>query len=183
MTILVDMDEVLDQLLQAWIPYLNKKYGMDVDPEDVTGWWVTDFYPGLTRKQVYGALKDEELWATVKPVPGASEGLRKLMADGHEIFVVTNSDYRTVKIKMETVLFRYFPFLSWDNVILTAKKQMIRGDVLIDDGIHNLEGGDYHKLLMDAPHNRAYDAGIHGMYRVFNWEDIYRVIQHIDQRN
>lgn len=182
MTILVDMDEVLDQLLQAWIPYLNERYGADVKPEDVTGWWVTDFYPGLTRKQVYGVLDENELWESVKPVPGASEGLQKLIADGHDIFVVTNSNYKTIRAKMERVLFRYFPFLSWDKVILATKKQMVRCDVLIDDGVHNLIGGDYHKILMDAPHNRAFNAEINGMYRVFNWDDICRVIKHIEQR-
>ena len=33
--------------------------------------------------------------------------------------------------------------LTWDQVIVTSRKQLIRGDVLIDDGIHNLEGGQY----------------------------------------
>lgn len=180
MTILVDMDEVLDQLLQAWIPYLNEKYNTNVGPEEIVGWWVTDYYPGLTHNQVYGVLEDEALWETVEPVPGAFEALQKLIADGHDVFVVTNSDYRTVKVKMEKVLFKYFPFLSWDKVILATKKQMVRGDVLIDDGVHNLLGGDYQKILMDAPHNRAFNAEINGMYRVFNWDDICRVINHIE---
>jgi hypothetical protein len=43
---------------------------------------------------------------------------------------------------------------------------MIRGDVLIDDGIHNLEGGDYKKILFTAAHNRNYDAEANGMIRV-----------------
>ena len=53
---------------------------------------------------------------------------------------------------------------------------MIRGDVLIDDGIHNLEGGAYKKIMFTAPHNRNYDAEAHGMIRVDNWEEIVRII-------
>jgi 5'(3')-deoxyribonucleotidase len=64
-------------------------------------------------------------------------------------------------------------------VIVTSKKQMIRGDVLIDDGVHNLEGGDYVKILMTAPHNRGSDAEKNGMIRVHNWRQVEEVIQKI----
>ena len=67
--------------------------------------------------------------------------------------------------------------MTWNDVIITAHKQLIKGDVLIDDGIHNLEGGDYFKILMTAPHNRYYDADKNGMYRVSSWSDAYSVIQ------
>ena len=77
---------------------------------------------------------------------------------------------------MDEVLFRYFPFLTWDQVIVTTRKQLIRGDVLIDDGIHNLEGGNYRKILFTAPHNRYYDAAAHDMIRVNSWEEIVPVI-------
>ena len=78
------------------------------------------------------------------------------------------------------VLFKYFPFLSWDQVIVTTRKQMIRGDVLIDDGIHNLEGGQYKKVLMTAPHNIHYDAEAHGMVRVNSWKEIEQVIDRLN---
>ena len=77
---------------------------------------------------------------------------------------------------MRDVLFRYFPFLSWSQVIITSRKQLIRGDVLIDDGIHNLEGGAYRKILVTAPYNRYYDAEANGMIRVHNWDEIVRII-------
>ena len=77
---------------------------------------------------------------------------------------------------MEKVLFRYFPFISPRQVIITGRKQMIRGDVLIDDGIHNLEGGEYKKILFTKPYNRAYDAETNGMVRVHNWDEIVAVI-------
>ena len=38
----------------------------------------------------------------------------------------------------------------------------------IGDGIHNLESGEYVKILMTAPHNRGYDAESNGMIRVNN---------------
>ena len=57
---------------------------------------------------------------------------------------------------------------------------MIRGDVLIDDGIHNLEGGEYRKLLFTRHYNREYDAEANGMIRVHNWDEIVEIIDHME---
>ena len=48
--------------------------------------------------------------------------------------------------------------------------------MLIDDGIHNLEGGNYRKILFTAPHNRFYDAEANGMTRVNTWEEVVEII-------
>ena len=51
------------------------------------------------------------------------------------------------------------------------------GDVMIDDGQHNLIGGTYKGFLMTAPHNRNYDAEANGLIRVNNWPEIYELIR------
>lgn len=102
--------------------------------------------------------------------------LEKLIADGHKVYIVTSSIYQTIQSKLEYVLFRYFPFINEKDVIITHHKQLIAGDVLVDDGVHNLEGGSYMKILMDAPHNRAYNAEENGMYRAMGWHEIYELI-------
>lgn len=94
----------------------------------------------------------------------------------HRVYIVTSSFYETLAVKMTDVLFRYFHFLKWEDVIITSHKQLIHGDVLVDDGVHNLEGGDYLKILMDAPHNRSYDAEQGGMHRVTGWDEAYDII-------
>ena len=118
----------------------------------------------------------------MKPKEGAPEYIKRLMDDGHKVFVVTTSGYKTIVPKMEHVLFKYFPFLGWDNVIITSEKSRVHGDVLIDDGVHNLETGLYEKLLMDAPHNRLFDEKKIGAIRVMNWEQVYDTVTRINQR-
>ena len=179
LTILVDMDDTITDLLGAWVEMLNRRYGTQVSPEDIPSWDIAKSFPSLTREQVFAPLLCDSLWRYVRPKEGAAETLRQLIADGHKVFIVTTSAYETLRTKMDVVLFRYFPFLSWENVIITANKQMIKGDVLIDDGVHNHIGGDYEKLLMDAPHNRGIDAEGNGMVRVKNWAEIYREIRRI----
>lgn len=176
MIILVDMDDTIEQLLKAWVSGVNKKYGRNVTVDEITEWDVSAAYPGLTWEQVYAVPMAHGFWRTVEPIPGAAESLRRLMAAGHEVYIVTATPYACVEEKMRDLLFTYFPFLSWDQVIITTRKQMIRGDVLIDDGVHNLEGGAYQKILMTAPHNRTYDAEANGMIRVQNWAQVEQVI-------
>ena len=177
LTILVDMDDTIEQLLKAWIRGVNDKYNRQVVYDDVTSWDVSAAYPGLTWEQVYEIPMQPGFWKTVEPIPGAAEALKRLMDAGHEIYIVTATPHESVPEKMNDLLFRYFPFLSWDQVIITGRKQMIRGDVLIDDGIHNLEGGNYVKILMTAPHNRGYDAEENGMIRVHTWAEVESVIE------
>ena len=180
MRILVDMDDTIEQLLQAWLDGLNRQYGRNVAYDDIMDWDLTKAYPGLSFQEVYGVPLQPGFWKTVKPIPGAAEGLKKLMDDGHEVFIVTATPYQSVQEKMGDLLFHYFPFLKWDQLIITFRKQMIKGDVMIDDGVHNLEGGDYVKILMSAPHNLSYDAEANGMIRVRNWTEILDVIEKLD---
>ena len=182
MTILVDMDDTIEQLLEAWLEGINKKFGRSVACEDIVSWNITDAYPGLSFEEVYTVPLEPGFWKKVKPIPGAAEGLKTLMAMGHEVYIVTATPYQSVTEKMGDLLFAYFPFLRQDQLIITFRKQMIRGDVLIDDGVHNLEGGDYQKILMTAPHNRFYDAEANGMIRVNGWEEIPGVIKELERQ-
>lgn len=182
LTILVDMDDTLEHLLPAWLSWLNDTYLCNVTEEDIHSWNLCEAYPELTPEQVYGPLHNDMFWYDVKPYAAAGEVLRQFLQDGHRVFIVTNTHFRTLRTKMERVLFRYFPFLDWDQVIVCSKKQMIRGDILIDDGPHNLVGGDYIKLMMDQPHNRGLDAAWlaeNGVTRVYSWVQIAQIVDHI----
>ena len=48
---------------------------------------------------------------------------------------------------------------------------------MIDDAVHNLEGGHYRKVLFDAPYNREYDAEANGMTRVKSWPEVEILIE------
>ena len=181
LTILVDMDDTIEDLLGAWLTYLNEKYGLNVQKDDITQWDISKAFPMLDKNQVYEPLLKDEFWETVKPINGAPEVLKNMIDDGHKIYIVTASTYHTLPAKMESVLFKYFPYFTWNDVIVTSNKQMIKGDVLIDDGIHNHIGGEYLSILMSAPHNLDLNEG-EGIIRVHNWKEIYEVINEIAKK-
>lgn len=179
LTVLVDMDDTIESLLSAWVERLNRSFGTEVNPDEVSEWDISKSFPTLTKEQVYSPLLCDDFWYSVMPIDGASDALQQLIADGHRVLIVTTSAYQTLRTKMDVVLFGYFPFLTWNDVIITSHKQLVRGDVLVDDGVHNLEGGDYMKVLMDAPHNRSYDAEANDMIRVKNWGEAYSIITNL----
>lgn len=182
LTVLVDMDDTLEGLLKAWLEYLDRIYHTGIRYEDATKWELGEILLQLTEKQIYRPLLTNEFWGFVEPIDGAVENMKKLYDDGHDIYVVTASHYQSLKGKMERVLFKYFPFIDWDHVIITSNKQLVHGDVLIDDGVHNLIGGSYEKILMTAPHNRGFDVESCGMTRVNTWDEAYAAVCAIANR-
>ncbi len=176
MTILIDMDDTIEHLLPAWVEFLDNEHGLDVKPNDITEWDITKFFPTLTDDQVFAPLLNEYFWDTVKPIPGATETIKKLIDDGHKVYIVTASRPGTLELKLNKVLFKYFPYLSYENVIVAFNKQMIIGDVMIDDAPFNLIGGRFVRLLMDSPANAYFKAKENGIIRVRDWEQIYKII-------
>ena len=176
LTILVDMDDTVECLTDAWLDWLNEKHGTNVKKDDIRSWSFHEAFPTLTEDEVYAPIYIDEFWDRVQPMPWAFETLCRLRAEGHEIYIVTSSAYQTIPAKMEKVLFKYFPFIKWDHVIVAPKKQMIFGDVLIDDAPHNLEGFEGLRILMSAPHNRSCDAKKKWMFRVDDWRTIYDLV-------
>ena len=180
MRILVDMDDTIERLLAELVRRTNRKYNQQVAVEDVTDWDMAPAFEGVTKRQILDRMYEPDFWKSVEPVPGAAEALKHFMDEGHEVYIVTATEMEHVTDKMRDLLFRCFPFLSWDQVIITGSKQLIRGDVLIDDGIHNLEGGEYKKILFTRPYNRDYDAEANGMIRVHNWDEIVEAIDRME---
>lgn len=179
LTILVDMDDTIEDLLVEWLHILNKKYKCYVTLEDIHEWDLTKAYPKLTAEQVYSPLFTDDLWENVKPKWDAVRYLRELIDDGHEVYITTSSNLKTINKKVESIINRYFPYIPSDHIIVCSNKQMIRGDVMVDDGPHNLENGEYHRILFTAPHNRYYDAKANGMRRADNWREVYSLIRGI----
>ena len=178
-TILIDIDDTIENLCGAWVDWLNREYGTSVDYTQITQWDISKFFPNLTKEQVYEPLHNPHLWEYVQPKDGAVEYVKKLIDDGYNVYLCTTTDYRNVKPKFESVIQKHFPYISWNQVIVIDKKQMVKADALIDDGVHNLAGGDYIKILVSAPHNMAFNAPENGMYRVNNWKEIYSLVHRL----
>lgn len=176
-----DCDDVLTDFVGAWRRYLNLKYGLDVQADDIKSWDIENFFPSLSREQVFGAFSDDVFWEHIYPKEGAPDFLRRLHGEGYEIFVCTSTLHRNIVNKFK-VIQRYFPWIDWRHVIVTAHKELVNCDILVDDAIHNLQGKQPYKILMDMPHNRDEDFNTK-CFRVHNWSELYDTIHRITKES
>lgn len=174
-----DMDDTLTHLATPWIQYLNNRYGTHVDPYKEFHWDMKVQFPNLTYDEIFAPLFEKEFWQHVTPIQGAPTFVKKLIDEGFQFYVCTSSHYMSLTNKFQDVLFKYFPFIDRHNIIITYNKQLVRCDVLIDDGPHNIVG-PYNGLLMDAQHNKSFDESQYSsVRRVYTWTQIYYEVHKI----
>ena len=174
--VLIDMDDTMTYFVRAWCQRLNQAHGTNLSDSDIRSWEVEEYFPTLTKEQVIAPILEDDFWQYVEPKEDAAKYIQMLMEEGFDVYICTASSFDTIKSKFDCILGRYFPFISWKQIIVTQNKQLVSGDIIIDDGIHNLEGGSYKKILMSAPHNESYDAESNGMIRSNTWEEAYKAV-------
>lgn len=175
--ILVDMDDVLENLLPTWITYLNQRYNLNVDVSKITSWDISGYFPTLTPEQLYSPLVEDDFWLLIKPLPGAVEYMRKFVDEGFTVRVCTASSPTSYALKMKYFIKEYIPFLDTRlHCLCVHDKQLVRGDVLLDDNYRNLIGGSYQGVLFNRSHNATYNNP-QDLPRVSSWEEFYSWVQ------
>ena len=109
MRILWDMDNVLVDFRSAL-----RKRGLPVDTPD------PDEIPGL--------------FAEMDPIPGALEAYRSLVAQGHDLYIVTTAPSNNPSAWTDKLLWvqEHLGDVARKRLFLTHHKDMVEGDVLID---------------------------------------------------
>lgn len=186
MRILVDLDDVLINTGEAWVDVLNERHGTTVKYSDITEWDITKFFPSLTRNEVFEPLSDGSVWSRVSPIDGARDTLERLILEGNDVYIVTSSHLETIGKKWTDVIQKFFPIIDVSKVIVTEHKQMIMGDVLVDDAPFNFYGYPrYFGILFDKPHNAWCDIkdsvglGFASNARAKNWNEVYELIREV----
>lgn len=184
MRILVDMDGVVVDLMPAWVADLNRRSDYRPGeagfktPAEITRWAIHEFFPALGRAEVYAPLSDYDFMRNLSPVADAPETLKALHEAGHEIVIVTSCKHAQ-RAKRDW-LEEHLPWLDRDKkLVITGGKELIPGDVFIDDHVDNLKAWmmaqDRYALCFAAPHNAGWPG-----YRATNWGQVGEAIRLID---
>jgi 5'(3')-deoxyribonucleotidase len=173
MIIGLDFDGTINNMLETWIDWLNQRHGTTVKIEDVVEWELTKVFPTVSKKDLFAPLSDPDYWSAVTFKPNAVKVIKKLIDEGHEIYIVTSSHYRTLPPKIDKCLLAYLPFIKKENIIITYNKALINCDVLLDDAEHNLINFKGIKVLFDAPYNKKSTVAD---FRITSWEDFYELV-------
>ena len=182
MIIICDADEIIVNMMPQLLEEYNAKYQSDIEIEDVTQWQLP-----ADMKEVYS---EHHFFYDLKPVEGAIDGIKQLLAWGHDVVVATNhsNDEQIAKEKVEWFN-RYLPEVA-KNMMIGHRKDLLQGDVIIDDNADYLINSPCPiKICMDRPWNRDFMVrGKHALgesnimlkwfgasdnfYSVTNWQQI-----------
>lgn len=180
--LLTDLDDVLENLCDVWLSLLtwlqrDNPVFVPKTADDLDCWNITKAFPMLTVDQVFEPLNTDVIWKQIRPLGGAVEALEKYNAmDDVDVRILTSSHYTSIAPKRE-FLRTYFPFINWNQVIITSEKKFVHGDVLVDDYEENLIDGNYKGILFYQPHNRYFDEKKHhGIIRAADWKGTEKII-------
>jgi len=152
--ILIDIDSVVADTLPYWLDRIGKDTGVYAKIEDITLWEMSKCPPlnQLTPKQIFGVLQDPGFIENVPPMPGVAEALKKLMDQGHEIYLLTARHGPVSMPETLTWVKKNLPFLNPEKqIIFCYDKNLIQGDIIIDDKAETLE-----KYLASHPRSLAF---------------------------
>lgn len=171
-TLLIDQDDVLAEYIQAVTNAYNQKYGAQISVDACTSWNLSTIF----GEEVDTIMHDPALFRELEPTKDALEVFERLYKSGlFEMYIVTAAHPACVEAKFEWIR-KHLPFFPEDRVIVCKRKYMVKGDFLLDDGMHNIEaflenGGT--PIIFERPHNKNQRKDIK---RVRDWLSFERII-------
>lgn len=181
MVLCIDIDDVICPLQETVIKLFNERFGSNYTLKNFTEYNIMNVLPlqdGSVMKGMYG---EPGLYNKIKPLPGAQEGLQKLINDGHQVYLVSAAVPKTYGEKVEFI-HRYFPFIDDGHIVCMKHKWMFKCDVMIEDNYETLTAKPYyHRILMDKPWNQSAKDYVYDIHRCYNWDDILAAVNKISE--
>ncbi len=168
--LIVDMDGVLADVYQQFIHFEFLESGVKINLNSVEGDDEIVAFPNG-----YKHVHERGFFRSAPLIPYAQTVLEELN-QSHEVFIVSSAmEFPNSLEEKYYWLLENFPFLSWKQFVLCGSKQVVEGDIMIDDHFKNLDYFKGKTLLFDQPHNRNHND--HPHHRVHNWLEIKEILK------
>lgn len=154
LTIAIDMDDVLADLVPKWLSVYNKEWDDNLVKEDLLEWDITKFVKPECGDKIYEIIMRDGFYADLDIISGAQEGVKALQEMDYNICIASASPKSAYTDKHNWIK-KHFPTINTDNIIFTKNKSLVKADLLLDDGIHNLESFTGFKVLFTNPWNKT----------------------------
>ena len=167
--VLVDMDGVLADVYAQFITLEHRDSGVLLNLKDMYGKLEAEAFPSF-EKHVHSS----GFFRTVPVIPGSIEGLRYLN-DKYKVLVVSSAtEFPRSLVEKHEWLNEHYPFISWEQMIFCGRKDSIKGDIMIDDHLKNLQSFEGRKIIFTQPHNIYIQNNDY--QRVLAWKDILTIL-------
>lgn len=166
----LDLDGVIWDLVKPWVDKYNIIYNDNVDIYSIKEYNLSKSLTKASYNDIKNILFEKSFWDNVYPFKNSFEYLNKLNSE-FDLYIATKTDYRIFKTKVDRLL-SLFPFLNKDQIICIANKSLLNVDWLVDDCDDNLIGGNFKKIILDAPYNKDSQ-----FLRAYDLKDAYNIIK------
>ena len=167
--LLVDMDGVLADVNMQFIKFEEKETGRKLDLKTLAGKAEFVAFPN-GRKHVF-----QKNFFRDAPVMDNAAGILKELNDKYELFIVSAAmEFPNSLPEKYEWLAEHFPFIKWQQIVFCGSKNVVQGDIMIDDHYKNLDNFKGQAILFTQPHNEGHDDK--GHTRVNSWNDVARVL-------
>lgn len=181
MIIACDVDNVLNDLQETVVSLFNQRYDTSYVLEDFHDYDIANdlsMHEATAMKEIYG---EAGIYDLVKPLPGAQEGLQKLINAGHQVYLVTQT-IPSIYDEKVAWLHHYFPFIDDVHIVSMAHKWLFKCDIMVEDNLQNLlTGHHYERICMNYPWNQKADDWVYDIYRCNSWDDIVNAVNEINK--
>ena len=154
--IAVDYDDTISYFQTYAVNRVNKELGTSIEVTDIHTWDISKCFTKEVSDMMTRIYEGDANYQEVLPNESAINTLHALHNAGHTITILTAGYGKSsiVKDKIEWME-RYLPFMNLKNIAFIGNKDITFGDVIIDDGWHNLVNARYtRKILIPYEWNR-----------------------------
>lgn len=166
------MDDVMTHHVEKLVSVYNREVmeaGINhvLNMEDIKSWNISKYVVPEFKDKISEYFTRTGWFRYIKPRKDAQEVLERLCVD-NEVHIVT-AFVSEACIDKTGYIKEHFPFINAKNLIFCNNKHLIRADVLIDDGLHNIENFKGRPIVFDKPWNRCCDGRI---ARCHDWYEV-----------
>ena len=151
-TIMIDLDDVLWNLIEHWIDVykhhramsfkwciLDDAHDKALSPSMVTSWDIESCLEPTDKKLFWSVLDTKGFWDTITTNLETINALKTINDNPNiDLIICTDTYYKSTTAKL-TRFFELFPFIEPSQVICIKEKWRLNCDVLIDDKPETLE--------------------------------------------
>lgn len=179
MTILIDIDGVVFNTQETLLNFMNTIYQTNYSFEEINHYeWLDEHFLNPWR-----LLERVGFWKCVTVDQDAVKYISRWIKQGYTVKFVTATHYhQAIDFKMKKLKDSFNGLIDDKDIIVCHDKDMVRGDLLIDDYPDNCNNFGNYAILFSQPWNNPEqikdDAHI---LRLDSWEKIDNVIQYIEE--
>ena len=183
--ILIDVDDVVCE--NHFVPVVNEYLGKNYKEEDFGNVKIElELFPDTdSRYKFYDYYVSVDSYDGIELKPGAGEVLEKLIKNNRVILVTSGCHYenslamgRQFGDKWRFLLNK-LPFFPPQNIIFANQKDLIKGDIIVEDRVENMKGEYEKKILFTAFHNKNItdeELSQKNIIRVDDWHQLYKAL-------